>query len=645
MDRNRLLGAVGLALLAMVYCGVETSNTLNYIDVNSLSFENVSLRHHSGKVLGSTAVTYYVSTQGNDSNPGSISAPLRHISAAAVKALAGDTVIVLDGTYDNEGKVSPSYVVSLSNSGSQGAPITFMAQNRGRVILDSMNTTTGTACNGAYSYFNLSNASFIVIQGFVLQRSCDEGIHSNDTAHDITIKWNEFKNIANHTITDQYGRDGIYLNASAYNFIFDGNIFHDIGRTDGQSYSHFDHGIYSHGRNVTIINNIFYNINKGWCIQFAEGASDTLVANNTFAQSNPVTGEDGHIMFWDHNTNITVKNNIFDSPTGYALTRYTATVSGFVDHNLVKGVNSVISDPTGFSLGTNIFGLDPLFINKTNHDFHLSLASPAKDAGVAISQVAADIESAFRPQGLASDIGAYEFPVEIVQTDILPPSVPTGLLAVAVSSSQINLTWNSSIDNVGVTGYKIYRDGIEIAVVTTGNFYSDTGLTAGVSYSYTILALDLAGNISAQSSPVQATTFSPPPPPPPVISNGPWNTYFYSLNKKNNFGNLLLNRKDSSIDFDWGSNSPSIGVPSDNFAVRWTGIFNFPEAGAYNFTLFTDDGMRMWIDGVKVLDKWSTQVMTYNFTKTLSVGNHSIKVEYFEKTGNAAAKLWWSKVQ
>jgi len=200
------------------------------------------------------AATYYVATTGSDSNPGTQGAPFQHLSKAAATARhPGDTVIVMDGTYGNEGVVEPNFVVTLQYSGTAGNPITFMAQNRGKAILDSQNTSTTTTCNGAASYFNLYNASFIVIQGFVLQNSCDSGFESNDSAHDITIRWNEVRNIANRTVTDQIGRDGIYLNTNEYNFVFDGNIFHDIGRTDGVSQLHFDHGIYSHSQNTTVI--------------------------------------------------------------------------------------------------------------------------------------------------------------------------------------------------------------------------------------------------------------------------------------------------------------------------------------------------------------------------------------------------------
>jgi hypothetical protein len=332
-----------------------------------------------------SAATYYVATTGSDPNPGTQSAPFRHLSKAALTATQpGDTVIVMDGTYDNEGVIAPNVVVILSYSGSPGSPITFRAQNSGKAILDSMNSSTTTSCDGASAYFGLKSTSFIVIQGFVIQRGCDSGIETDGAAHDIAIRWNEIRNIANHTVTDQMGRSGIYLHASEYNFIFDGNSFHDIGRTDGQTLLHFDHGIYSQGQNMTIINNIFYNMNRGFSIQIADGASNWLVANNTFAFGN-ANGETGQIMFWGTNSNIAVRNNIFYNPNSAAITRYSATISGCrFDHNLVYGVSTVISDVTGFTMGTNQIGVDPLFVNASTapYDFHLQPGSPGIDAGV-----------------------------------------------------------------------------------------------------------------------------------------------------------------------------------------------------------------------------------------------------------------------
>ncbi|MFA5809799.1 MAG: Ig-like domain-containing protein, partial [Thermoleophilia bacterium] len=90
-------------------------------------------------------------------------------------------------------------------------------------------------------------------------------------------------------------------------------------------------------------------------------------------------------------------------------------------------------------------------------------------------------------------------------TDTQAPSAPTGLTATAISSSQINLSWSASTDNVGVTGYKIYRGGTQIATVTTTS-YQNTGLSPSTAYTYTVAAYDAAGNVSTQSTSVSATT-------------------------------------------------------------------------------------------------------------------------------------------
>jgi chitodextrinase len=91
--------------------------------------------------------------------------------------------------------------------------------------------------------------------------------------------------------------------------------------------------------------------------------------------------------------------------------------------------------------------------------------------------------------------------------DLIVPSVPTNLTASAVSSSQINLNWTAATDNVGVTGYAIFRNGLEISNITTTTF-SNLGLTASTTYAYTIKAFDAAGNRSADSNLVSATTLT-----------------------------------------------------------------------------------------------------------------------------------------
>lgn len=105
--------------------------------------------------------------------------------------------------------------------------------------------------------------------------------------------------------------------------------------------------------------------------------------------------------------------------------------------------------------------------------------------------------------------GASSAPLLVVTTgstttaDTTAPSVPSGLTASA-GDGQVGLSWSASTDNVGVTGYRVYRNGSLVATTTTTS-YTDTGLTNGTSYSYTVSAIDAAGNASAQSAPVSAT--------------------------------------------------------------------------------------------------------------------------------------------
>jgi chitodextrinase len=97
--------------------------------------------------------------------------------------------------------------------------------------------------------------------------------------------------------------------------------------------------------------------------------------------------------------------------------------------------------------------------------------------------------------------------------DTTPPSAPTGLAASNATTTSIDLRWSASTDNVGVTGYQVYSGATKIATVT-GTSTTVTGLTAATSYTFTVKAVDAAGNASPASNAVTTSTASPPPPPP-----------------------------------------------------------------------------------------------------------------------------------
>src|SRR5881396_3172735 len=127
--------------------------------------------------------------------------------------------------------------------------------------------------------------------------------------------------------------------------------------------------------------------------------------------------------------------------------------------------------------------------------------------------------------------------------DTTPPTVPTGLTATAVSSSQINLSWAASFDSVGVTGYRVYRGGTQIATTTTTSF-TNTGLSPSTTYTYAVAAFDAAGNLSAQSSAASATTPAAPDTTPPTVPTGLTATAVSS----------------SQINLSWTASFDSVGV-------------------------------------------------------------------------------------
>jgi len=109
-------------------------------------------------------------------------------------------------------------------------------------------------------------------------------------------------------------------------------------------------------------------------------------------------------------------------------------------------------------------------------------------------------------------------------------------------------------------------------------------------------------------------------------------------------GNPLLVRNDRELNFDWKRAAPAPGLPADDFSVRWSRSLGF-EAAAYRFHVLVDDGARLWIDGQLAIDAWTDgAVRELAATQTLSAGNHTLRLEYFENQGDARIQVWWEKL-
>ncbi len=129
----------------------------------------------------------------------------------------------------------------------------------------------------------------------------------------------------------------------------------------------------------------------------------------------------------------------------------------------------------------------------------------------------------------------------------------------------------------------------------------------------------------------------------PCTTNGTgWlGTYYSTVDLT---GTPTLCRNDETVDFDWGQDAPVAEMPVDDFSVRWTRTLSFSK-GNYTFSLGSDDGGRLYIDGVLVLDQWFDQPYPSQPPSVkikMSSGSHTIMVEYYERSGDARAVLTWS---
>lgn len=143
-----------------------------------------------------------------------------------------------------------------------------------------------------------------------------------------------------------------------------------------------------------------------------------------------------------------------------------------------------------------------------------------------------------------------------------------------------------------------------------------------------------------QPTPVPQPTTAPPN---PNVTNGWYVNYW---NNTSMSGGASISRNEARdrypLDRNWGTGSPVPGViNNDNFSVRWIGNYYF-DSGDYLFKADSDDGVRVYIDGQRVIDAWNDGGKSVQNTfHGVGGGQHQITVEYYEHTGNASVRVYW----
>jgi hypothetical protein len=108
-------------------------------------------------------------------------------------------------------------------------------------------------------------------------------------------------------------------------------------------------------------------------------------------------------------------------------------------------------------------------------------------------------------------------------------------------------------------------------------------------------------------------------------------------------GPPVLQRPETNLAYNWGTNAPAPGVNANQFSARWTRYIDV-SPGDYQIRVTADDGVRLWVDEQLLIDHWNDHsATTYTAQKYLGPGHHLVRVEYYENSGEAVINVSWTQ--
>lgn len=359
------------------------------------------------------AVDRYVAPNGSASSDCSIGTPCT-IQRAANIVNPGDVVLLADGTYTT---ATTGPLLTISRGGTSTNKVTFKAINKWGAKLSGRQDAT--------LYGVRVEADHVRLEGLDIYEFREYGVY-NSTGNFFELVGNNIHHIARtFCSSDPIGKDG-YYSQGTHDILIEGNRFNDIGRLMsgengcGTSLPHNDHALYMSGTNISVRNNIFYNIRSGWSVHlYPSPSTNVKIYGNTFGGYIQDGGSVGHILIWPSCSGVYINNNIFYQPRDCIVHMGNSTTTGEVYNNLTSVAISGIFDISqpGFVIGGNILNANPMFVNVTaaggvvsgSPDFHVRSGSPAIDAGRSLAEVTMDFDGNRRPQGASYDVGCYEW--------------------------------------------------------------------------------------------------------------------------------------------------------------------------------------------------------------------------------------------
>jgi hypothetical protein len=509
--------------------------------------------------------TYYVDPGGLDTNDGSQAHPFREIRQALTKVVAGDTVLVSNGSYLG---------FDVNNfHGNANNWITIRAPMHNATI-----TVTTDRGDNRDTIF-ITGSSFIIVDG-LRSFNANRAAMRIDASNNITVRnvtfgnnavWGIFTDFSDDTIVEDselYGsgsQHGIYFSNSPDHPIARNNTIHD--NSGCGIHMNGDESMGGDGLVQSALiegNTIFNNGASGGSAINMDGGQDSIVRNNVL-YNNHASG----IANYDGDASSGPKNNEFyhntiDMPTDG---RYALQIQGSVgpvkvrnnilynrnpnhgglaygdandiantdsDYNIMDRMtpddwNTLLTLAQWQAQGheTHSFSSLPsqMFVDYNNRDYHLSSNSTAIDKGETLVKVTVDRDWNPRPSNVTSDIGAYEHQFPLIP-DTTPPDMIIDLAASNVTHTTVDLSWTATGDDGKVGTASAYDLRYSTATITGANWASSTkyaglpnplpagtkqsfkatGLTPNTKYYFAIKAIDEKNNIAALSNVVSATT-------------------------------------------------------------------------------------------------------------------------------------------
>ena len=385
------------------------------------------------------AVTYYVSTTGNDADDGGATRPWATVQHADGVAAPGDTVIVADGIYRGD--------LLLNKSGTPGYPITYRAQHKWGAKLLGTSSGDGSAVirvTGGHVIVKDFDVTGKDANGIILAYAGTSASYNQaigNYVHDMISPCSSNSGSAIET-----GGGSNYQGISHNDMI--GNLVVNITPYKGCPDGHPASGLYAEIPYSVIANNIV--INAGYAIQSWHAASHVAVVGNTIINNlRAITIGAGDAPGGRTNDYSLVQNNLIyrSRKTAIAETGSTGPHNRYI-HNLVYGGNTNISLNHGLHASGTLYA-DPRFIRNTGTafgDYRLSSDSPARATGVALHYTEMDFIGTTRPHFGPTDLGACLFKCTSPCPEVQTYKVAAGATAKpdAITRGQSSVvTWNT----------------------------------------------------------------------------------------------------------------------------------------------------------------------------------------------------------